>query len=89
MGRIAKILPGVGVNMQLSPHTYGRVFITDIADDYTENPLAGLKEGDIRECYVLGAKGNKIDLSLRPSRVNNLQVPKEVRITTHSLDRIR
>lgn len=77
LGRISKILPGVGVNMQLSPHTYGRVFITDIADDYTENPLADLKEGDVRECYVLGAKGNKVDLSLRPSRVNNLQVPKE------------
>jgi RecJ-like exonuclease len=37
----------------------------------------GIKEGDIQECYVLGSKGKKIDLSLRPSRVNNLRVPKD------------
>jgi ribosomal protein S1 len=41
LGRVSKILPA-GVNMQLSPHAYGRAYITDIADDYTEKPLAGM-----------------------------------------------
>lgn len=34
-------MPGIALIVQLSTHTYGRVFVTDIYDDYKPDPLEG------------------------------------------------
>ena len=50
---------------------FGRVDITDVADEYTEDPLEVFRE--MREgvrCCVVRVCGDQMDLSLRPSRVS-------------------
>ncbi len=42
IGRVSKLIPRTGLNVQLSAHTYGRVFMTDIDDDYKDDPLSGM-----------------------------------------------
>ena len=71
IGRVARIIPGKGINVQLSSHTYGRVFITDIDDVFQKNPLSQFEERQLVKCYFLGIDKSKdrIDLSLRPSRL--------------------
>lgn len=72
VGRVAKVVEGEGLRVQVAAHTYGRVVLTDIADKFTSKPLAAFKEGQFLYCYVLSvdtAQG-RLDLSLRPSRVS-------------------
>lgn len=50
---------------------FGRVDITDVADEYTDDPLEVFRE--MREgvrCCVVRVCGDQMDLSLRPSRVS-------------------
>lgn len=72
-GRIARVVLNQAVYVQLFGHTYGRAFITDLFDDYIEDPIGeyAKKEGQIVRCYILGTNrtNNEIDVSLRPSRV--------------------
>jgi rRNA biogenesis protein RRP5 len=41
-GRIAKLLPEAGLNVQLGSHTFGRVNLTDLRDHFVEDPLKGV-----------------------------------------------
>jgi ribosomal protein S1 len=65
--RVAKLLPGVGLNVQLGARLFGRVHLTDVRDRWTEAPLEGVAEGQFVRCCVVHA-GDKLDLSLRASR---------------------
>jgi len=69
-GRIAKLLPDAGLNVQLGSHTFGRVNLTDLRDHFVVDPLKGMSEGQLVKCCVvkLGDNGRRIDLSLRTSR---------------------
>jgi len=40
-GIVTKKVPGLALIVQLSTHTYGRVFVTDIYDEYKSDPLSG------------------------------------------------
>ena len=50
---------------------FGRVDITDAADEYTEDPLERFRETreGVRVC-VVKVEGDRMDLSLRPSRLS-------------------
>jgi hypothetical protein len=41
-GRIARVTLNQAVYVQLFGHTYGRAFITDLFDDYIEDPIGGI-----------------------------------------------
>ena len=64
------------LNVQLQSHIYGKVFLTDVSDNYTSDPFKSFKDGDVVRCFILENTTDsvnhthKIDLSLRPSRVN-------------------
>eukprot|EP00727_Mastigamoeba_balamuthi_P004366 m51a1_g13928 putative protein RRP5 homolog (1614) ;mRNA; r:833552-838740 len=66
VGRIAKIAPKIGVNVQLGAHTYGQAFITDLDDRIRADPFDGIAEGQIVAAKVLSSSP-RIDLSLRQS----------------------
>ncbi|KAL3341525.1 hypothetical protein AABB24_025863 [Solanum stoloniferum] len=71
VGRISKILPGVGgLLVQIDPHLYGKVHFTELTDPGVADPLSGYHEGQFVKCKVLeiaqSGKGTvHIDLSLR------------------------
>lgn len=75
-GKVDRVILNGGLSIQLFPRVYGRVFITDLSDNYKENPLVewSSKAGTPIECYVMSIKKkdseNLIDLSLRTSRIN-------------------
>lgn len=72
-GRISKILPGVGgLVVQIGPHMFGRVHLTELRDSWISDPLSGYHEGQFVKCKVLeishSIKGTiHVDLSLRLS----------------------
>eukprot|EP01130_Rhizamoeba_saxonica_P018644 TRINITY_DN9400_c0_g1_i1.p1 TRINITY_DN9400_c0_g1~~TRINITY_DN9400_c0_g1_i1.p1 ORF type:complete len:1891 (-),score=497.58 TRINITY_DN9400_c0_g1_i1:96-5768(-) len=74
-GRISRVVLKSGINIQLFSHVYGRAFLTDIYDDFKLDPCIPYvnKVGEFVKCYVLGVdkKSNRVDLSLRPTRVYN------------------
>ena len=50
---------------------FGRIDITDLADEYEEDPLESFREKrDSLSCCVVRLSGSEMDLSLRPSRVS-------------------
>lgn len=71
VGRISKILPGVGgLHVQIDPQIYGRVHFMELADSWVPDPLNGYHEGQFVGCKVLEVsrtvKGTiHVDLSLR------------------------
>jgi len=87
-GRVTKLLPGVGLNVQLGARKFGRVHLTDLRDVWTDAPLQGVTEGQFVRCAVAHA-GDKIDLSLRASRggCEAGGAASKVRGQTHALSR--
>ncbi|KAK3236152.1 hypothetical protein CYMTET_53700 [Cymbomonas tetramitiformis] len=69
-GRVQRIIPGAALQVQLGVRSFGRVHITDMRDEWVEDAMKGVSEGDLLQCYVLqcDAAGQRIDLSLRASR---------------------
>ncbi|KAF9160265.1 rRNA biogenesis protein rrp5 [Actinomortierella ambigua] len=71
-GRIATI-QHTGLNIHLGGKVFGRIHLTDIADEYTagDELVKKYKKGQMVSCVVIGVdKSNrKIDLSVRPSRL--------------------
>ena len=43
VGRVTKIIPHQGLLVGLPTHKCGRVGLTDLSDNYAENPLEGYK----------------------------------------------
>ncbi len=78
-GRVTRILAGAALIVELAPHTYGRVHITDLSDEWTESPLAAYKLGQTVKAYVLSSTMDNsqqppkqiVDLSLRASRTSD------------------
>jgi len=74
-GRISRVVLNTGVNIQLFSHVYGQAYLTDVYDEFRKDPLDeySSKVGDIVQCYVLDVdkKKNKVDVSLRDSRLFN------------------
>ncbi|KAJ7541483.1 hypothetical protein O6H91_10G061600 [Diphasiastrum complanatum] len=81
-GRIVRTLPGIGgLRVQVAPHMFGQVHVTDIADIFEDNPTSSFKEGQFVRCKILevckGTNGNTlIDLSLRKSLGGHVNSPK-------------
>lgn len=75
-GKVDRVILNNGLSIQIFPRIYGRVFITDISDNYKEDPLSewSQKTGTEVECYIMAIKktdtGTHIDLSMRNSRLN-------------------
>ncbi|KAJ3219810.1 Protein RRP5, partial [Clydaea vesicula] len=75
--QVEKIVPGIisdikkesGLTVQLGARSYGRVHLTDIRDKFTDNPTKGFIKGELVNCFILNKTDDKIDLSLRPSRL--------------------
>lgn len=84
VGRISKILPGVGgLLVQVGPHAYGRVHFIELTDTWVPDPLSGYHVGQFVKCVVLEAghsvKGTvHVDLSFRSSDGMLSQNSKEV-----------
>eukprot|EP01116_Phalansterium_solitarium_P003177 TRINITY_DN1386_c1_g1_i1.p1 TRINITY_DN1386_c1_g1~~TRINITY_DN1386_c1_g1_i1.p1 ORF type:complete len:2083 (+),score=1015.05 TRINITY_DN1386_c1_g1_i1:162-6410(+) len=70
-GRVSKLVPGVGLMVQLGAHRYGRVHLTDLSDVFRPEPLAVFEPLQFVKCYVVAVSPDKsrVDLSLRASRV--------------------
>jgi rRNA biogenesis protein RRP5 len=71
-GRVSSTTTEAGMTVQIGAREYGRVHLCDISDVAGEKPAAAYKRGDFVDCYVLlvDAENNKIDLSVRESRLN-------------------
>lgn len=70
-GLVSKISKENGLMVQLASKSYARVFLTDISDEFSESPTESFSKSDLVNCYVLNATADKIDLSLRKSRILN------------------
>ncbi|XP_065495074.1 protein RRP5 homolog [Caloenas nicobarica] len=70
VGLVTKVTPHIGLTIALPGAKTGKVSIFHLNDTYTENPLGDFKVGKIVRCYVLSNENGKIQLSLRPSRLN-------------------
>ncbi len=78
---VTKVLPSEGVIVSIdgTPQS-GRVHITDISDEWKQEPLASFKVGQPLTCLVIGVRDKFIDLSTRASRLSkakhNLEFPE-------------
>ncbi|XP_068709241.1 protein RRP5 homolog [Montipora foliosa] len=78
VGRVTKIIPDQGLLVGLPTHKCGRVGLTDLSDNYAENPLEGYKVNQLVRCFVLAVKeDDHFDLSLRPSRTEGSSTVNE------------
>jgi ribosomal protein S1 len=71
-GTVSKIVPGGGgIFVQLNSRQFGRVHVTDIADDPRAEPWKRFKVGEVVEVRVVGdvGEGGEVDLSLRASHL--------------------
>eukprot|EP00727_Mastigamoeba_balamuthi_P004370 m51a1_g13931 putative RRP5 (2017) ;mRNA; f:845282-852295 len=76
VGRISRIVPHIGLNIQTGAHTYGQAFLTDLDDVVRANALEGFAPEQFVSCYVLSVlPGGRCDLSLRPSLVGHKYIP--------------
>ena len=64
---------GQGLSIQIRPNVYGRCFITDVSDHYSEDQLP---VGTMVKAYVKSIDGSKIDVSLRESRGAKLSIER-------------
>jgi len=81
-GRITKVFANSGVHVQLAPGRYGRVALTELSDKYRSEPLKKMTIGKTVQCRVMDitTDGKQVDLSLRPSMVNQVGEVKDVQI---------
>lgn len=71
-GCIVKKMPGTGLLLRIARNTMGRVWITDLADSFIDDPLSAYHEGDVVRAVVVASDdaGERIDLSMRASRLS-------------------
>ncbi|XP_072042808.1 LOW QUALITY PROTEIN: protein RRP5 homolog [Amphiura filiformis] len=67
-GRITNVQPDFGIHVQLPHGLHGTVHITDIQDEYRDNPMKGLLKNHCVRCYVKSCDNkDNIVLSMKPS----------------------
>ncbi|XP_077574837.1 protein RRP5 homolog [Stigmatopora nigra] len=86
LGRVTSFLPQLGVRVKLPFGEIGNVAVTDIADEYKPNPLAGFQKDQLLRVYLLGSKDGKWQLSLRASRVSPQDAKPAKDVEVLSLD---
>ena len=67
--RVVRARPGVGVDVQLSGGIVGRAHLTELCDEWVEEPTAHLPPGTIATAVVVARRGRAVDVSLRPAAV--------------------
>ena len=54
--------------VRLGATSAGQVFLTDVSDEFQENPFSEMKVGNVVEVRVVSMKSSgEVDLSMRPS----------------------
>ncbi|KAG2184029.1 hypothetical protein INT44_009040 [Umbelopsis vinacea] len=88
-GTVTKADPARGVVVKLGEHLFGKIHLTDIADEFAQNPAKQLETGHLVKCYVLAVdkETKKIDLSTRQSRLEGADTVADPEI--NSLDDIK
>ncbi|XP_022789365.1 protein RRP5 homolog [Stylophora pistillata] len=87
-GQVTKIFPDQGLLVRLPMSKYGVVGLTDLKDNYDENPLESFKTMQLVRCFVLSTKGkDQFDLSLRPSRTQAVATKNEGVTSVNEEDR--
>ncbi|XP_052401989.1 protein RRP5 homolog isoform X1 [Carassius gibelio] len=69
MAKVWKIVPHMGLFLQLPFGNSGLASLTDLSDEFTDNPLEPYKLGQLVRCYVIGEENENFNISLRPSRL--------------------
>ena len=82
-GIITRVVENVGLMVQLGSHSVGRVHLTDMADEYDDDPCAKYEAGQVVQVRVLNASSNgELDLSMRASRLSSKRTsPTDPEIT--------
>ncbi|KAF0686374.1 Aste57867_21818 [Aphanomyces stellatus] len=73
LGRVnlkVKALAAPSVMLQLGAHSFGRVCVTEVVDELTTLPLAGLTHGTFVQAVVL-TKTPSLELSVKPSALTD------------------
>ena len=68
VGKVSKITPGISLLLQLGSRRVGRVNICDVCDLPEEDPFKAFKLNQFVHAAVVNVDGDKVELSLRPSR---------------------
>uniref|UniRef100_A0A673NID0 Protein RRP5 homolog n=1 Tax=Sinocyclocheilus rhinocerous TaxID=307959 RepID=A0A673NID0_9TELE len=68
MAKVRKIVPHMGLFLQLPFGNSGLASVMDLSDEFTDNPLEPYKLGQLVRCYVIGEENENFNVSLRPSR---------------------
>ncbi|XP_058237174.1 protein RRP5 homolog isoform X2 [Hemibagrus wyckioides] len=71
MGMVWKIIPHMGLILNLPFGNSGLARITDLSDEYVDAPFEQYKEGQVVRCCVVGEKDGKFHVSLRTSRIRS------------------
>ena len=67
-GIISRFNKGTSMMVRLGAHVTGRVFLTDVSDEFQEKPFSEMKVGNVVEVRVVSMKSSgEVDLSMRPS----------------------
>ncbi|KAF4118411.1 protein RRP5 homolog [Onychostoma macrolepis] len=69
MARIWKIVPRLGLFLQLPFENLGLASVMDLSDAFEDNPLEPYKLGQLVRCYIIGEENGKFNVSLRASRL--------------------
>lgn len=69
MAKVRKIVPHMGLFLQLPFGNSGLASVTDLSDEFTDNPLESYKLGQLVRCCVIGEENENFNISLRPSRL--------------------
>ncbi|XP_016326215.1 protein RRP5 homolog [Sinocyclocheilus anshuiensis] len=69
MAKVRKIVPHMGLFLQLPFGNSGLASVMDLSDEFTDNPLEPYKLGQLVRCYVIGEENGNFNVSLRPSRL--------------------
>jgi len=77
---ITKIDKKIGLNVKLAGGIQGRIFLTDISDDWQKDALKGFQCGQVVEGVVVEVVKKdggvpKVDMSLRESKMNKTSPP--------------
>ena len=76
-GIVSRFNKGTSMMVRLGAHVTGRVFLTDVSDEFKENPFSDTKVGDVVEVRVISVKSSgEIDLSMRPSLLSKSEEKK-------------
>ncbi|XP_028390902.1 protein RRP5 homolog isoform X2 [Dendronephthya gigantea] len=88
-GKITKILPCKGLAVQLPHLKHGTVFLTDVRDDFKENPTEDFKINQLLSCCILAVKDDgPFDLSTRASKTKGITTDEKSDKDIQSFDDI-